>query len=62
MRSAFRRAETLGATVLPLRVPDIAALNAVARVILLAEASAVVPRARVAKINSGCRASAATTA
>ena len=31
----------LGAEVIPVRVPDIAALNAVARVILYAEASAV---------------------
>lgn len=35
-----RRAEALGARVEPVRVPDIEALNAVSRVILLAEASA----------------------
>jgi aspartyl-tRNA(Asn)/glutamyl-tRNA(Gln) amidotransferase subunit A len=38
---AIACAERLGATVKPVTVPDIAALNAVARVILLAEASAV---------------------
>lgn len=41
VRSSIARAESLGAVVNPIRVPDIAALNAVARVILLAEASAV---------------------
>jgi aspartyl-tRNA(Asn)/glutamyl-tRNA(Gln) amidotransferase subunit A len=40
VRAAFRRAAALGATVAPVRVPDITALNAVGRVILLAEASA----------------------
>jgi aspartyl-tRNA(Asn)/glutamyl-tRNA(Gln) amidotransferase subunit A len=40
VRATFYRAESLGATVVPVKVPDIAALNAVARVILLAEASA----------------------
>lgn len=41
VRGALRLTETLGARVEPVRVPDIAALNAIARVILLAEASAV---------------------
>jgi aspartyl-tRNA(Asn)/glutamyl-tRNA(Gln) amidotransferase subunit A len=41
VRNAFRQAESLGAAVIPIRVPDIDALNAVGRVILLAEASAV---------------------
>ncbi|HYW45425.1 MAG TPA: amidase [Bryobacteraceae bacterium] len=41
VRGAIARAESLGAEVKPVAVPDIAALNAVARVILLAEASAV---------------------
>jgi aspartyl-tRNA(Asn)/glutamyl-tRNA(Gln) amidotransferase subunit A len=40
VRNALRKAESLGAEVIPLRVPDIAAINTVARVILLAEASA----------------------
>jgi aspartyl-tRNA(Asn)/glutamyl-tRNA(Gln) amidotransferase subunit A len=44
VRAAFFRAESLGATIVPVPVPDIAALNAVARVILLAEASAVLER------------------
>jgi aspartyl-tRNA(Asn)/glutamyl-tRNA(Gln) amidotransferase subunit A len=42
--AAFRLAESLGAAVVPVRVPDIPALNAVARVILLAEASSVLGR------------------
>jgi aspartyl-tRNA(Asn)/glutamyl-tRNA(Gln) amidotransferase subunit A len=42
VRSALARAESLGATLHPVRVPDIDALNTVARIILLAEASAVV--------------------
>src|SRR5207247_2033995 len=40
VRSAFYRAESLGAEIVPVKVPDIVALNVVARVILLAEASA----------------------
>lgn len=40
VRGAFRAAEAHGAHVAPLRVPDIEALNTIARVILLAEASA----------------------
>jgi aspartyl-tRNA(Asn)/glutamyl-tRNA(Gln) amidotransferase subunit A len=44
VRAAFRLAESLGAAVVPVRVPEIAALNAVARVILLAEASSVLGR------------------
>ncbi|MDQ6676584.1 MAG: amidase family protein, partial [Acidobacteriota bacterium] len=38
---AFQLAESLGAEIVPLRVPDIAALNAVARIILMSEASAL---------------------
>lgn len=41
VRGAFRAAASLGAEVRPLRVPDIAAVNAVARLILLAEVSAL---------------------
>jgi aspartyl-tRNA(Asn)/glutamyl-tRNA(Gln) amidotransferase subunit A len=41
VRGAIARAERLGAVVKPVRLPDIAALNAVARIVLLAEASAV---------------------
>jgi aspartyl-tRNA(Asn)/glutamyl-tRNA(Gln) amidotransferase subunit A len=41
VRACFDRASALGAQVVPIRVPDIAALNAIGRVILLAEASAV---------------------
>ena len=41
VRGAFKQAAALGAVVTPVRVPDIAALNAVGRVILLAEATAV---------------------
>jgi aspartyl-tRNA(Asn)/glutamyl-tRNA(Gln) amidotransferase subunit A len=41
VRGAIARAESLGAAIKPVTVPDVAALNAVARVILLAEASAV---------------------
>ncbi len=40
VRQAAQTAESLGAVVIPIRVPDIAAMNATARVILLAEASA----------------------
>jgi aspartyl-tRNA(Asn)/glutamyl-tRNA(Gln) amidotransferase subunit A len=40
VRGALARANALGAVVKPVTVPDIAAMNAVARVILLAEASA----------------------
>jgi aspartyl-tRNA(Asn)/glutamyl-tRNA(Gln) amidotransferase subunit A len=40
VRGVFARAQSLGALVKPVRVPDIAALNAVGRVIQLAEASA----------------------
>jgi aspartyl-tRNA(Asn)/glutamyl-tRNA(Gln) amidotransferase subunit A len=42
VRGAIARAASLGATVRPVRLPDLAAINAVARVILLAEAAAVV--------------------
>jgi aspartyl-tRNA(Asn)/glutamyl-tRNA(Gln) amidotransferase subunit A len=42
VRGALARAESLGAHVQPLRLPDITALNAVARMILLAEAAAAV--------------------
>jgi len=41
VRGVFARAQSLGAVVKPVRVPDVAALNAVGRVILLAEAAAV---------------------
>jgi aspartyl-tRNA(Asn)/glutamyl-tRNA(Gln) amidotransferase subunit A len=41
VRGVFARAQSLGALVKPVRVPDVAALNAVGRVILLAEASAM---------------------
>jgi aspartyl-tRNA(Asn)/glutamyl-tRNA(Gln) amidotransferase subunit A len=41
VRAALSRAASAGAEIKPVRVPDIAAINAVARVILLAEASAV---------------------
>lgn len=41
VRGAIARAQSLGAVVFPVRIPDLAALNAVARVVLLAEASAV---------------------
>lgn len=41
VRGASRTAESCGAEIVPLRVPDIAAVNTVARVILLAEAAAV---------------------
>jgi len=41
VRGAIARAESMGAQVKPVMVPDIAALNAVSRMILLAEASAV---------------------
>ncbi len=37
----FREAESLGAQIVPIQVPDIAALNVVARVILMSEASSV---------------------
>jgi aspartyl-tRNA(Asn)/glutamyl-tRNA(Gln) amidotransferase subunit A len=40
VRAVFARAQSLGAVVKPVRVPDIAALNVVGRVIQLAEASA----------------------
>ncbi len=40
VRAAIRRASSLGAEVKPVRVPDMEALNAAARVILLAEAAA----------------------
>jgi aspartyl-tRNA(Asn)/glutamyl-tRNA(Gln) amidotransferase subunit A len=41
VRGAIARAESMGASVRPVRVPDMDALNAVARMVLLAEASAV---------------------
>ena len=40
VRDAIARAESLGAQIKPIRVPDVDALNAIARVILLSEASA----------------------
>jgi aspartyl-tRNA(Asn)/glutamyl-tRNA(Gln) amidotransferase subunit A len=44
VRRAAARAESLGARIVPVRVPDIAALNVVGRVILLAEASALMEK------------------
>jgi aspartyl-tRNA(Asn)/glutamyl-tRNA(Gln) amidotransferase subunit A len=41
VRGAIARAESLGAAVEPVRLPDMVALNAIARVVLLAEAAAV---------------------
>lgn len=41
VRGAIARAESLGAEVKPVKLPDMAAINAAARVILLCEASAV---------------------
>ena len=41
VHQAARRAERIGARVIPVRVPDVEALNAAGRVILLAEASAL---------------------
>ncbi len=41
VRGAMARAESLGAAVKPVLVPDIAALNAIGQVILLSEASAI---------------------
>ena len=44
VRRMAATAESLGACILPVRVPDIEALNAVGRVILLAEASALMEK------------------
>ncbi len=44
VESMARLGETLGARLVPVRVPDITELNAIARVILLAEASATLER------------------
>lgn len=44
VRRTVATAESLGARILPVRVPDIEALNAVGRVILLAEASALMEK------------------
>ena len=41
VRGAVARAESMGAVVKPVRLPDIQALNAIARVVLLCEAAAV---------------------
>jgi aspartyl-tRNA(Asn)/glutamyl-tRNA(Gln) amidotransferase subunit A len=41
VRAAFKTAASRGAEIVPLRVPDIAAINTVARLILLAEAAAL---------------------
>ena len=41
VRAAFQKAAAQGAEIVPLHVPDMAAINTVARVILLAEATAV---------------------
>ncbi|MFN7994270.1 MAG: amidase [Bryobacteraceae bacterium] len=40
VRATFKTVESMGAEVVPVRVPDMAAINTVARIILLAEASA----------------------
>jgi aspartyl-tRNA(Asn)/glutamyl-tRNA(Gln) amidotransferase subunit A len=40
VRAAFQTAASHGAEIVPIRLPDVAAINTVARVILLAEASA----------------------
>jgi aspartyl-tRNA(Asn)/glutamyl-tRNA(Gln) amidotransferase subunit A len=42
VRGAVARAQSLGAVVKPVRLPDMAALNAIARVVLLSEASATI--------------------
>jgi aspartyl-tRNA(Asn)/glutamyl-tRNA(Gln) amidotransferase subunit A len=44
VRRMAKNAESVGAHVIPVRVPDIAALNVVGRVILLAEASALMEK------------------
>jgi len=41
VRGAIARAESLGAEIRPVRIPDVAAMNAAARMILLCEASAL---------------------
>jgi aspartyl-tRNA(Asn)/glutamyl-tRNA(Gln) amidotransferase subunit A len=41
VRGALARAGSLGAVIKPVRLPDMAALNAIARIVLLSEASAV---------------------
>jgi aspartyl-tRNA(Asn)/glutamyl-tRNA(Gln) amidotransferase subunit A len=41
VRGAVARAESLGAEIRPVRLPDMQALNAIARIVLLSEASAV---------------------
>jgi aspartyl-tRNA(Asn)/glutamyl-tRNA(Gln) amidotransferase subunit A len=41
VRGAIARAQSLGAVIKPVRLPDMEALNAIARIVLLAEASAV---------------------
>jgi len=41
VRGAIARAESLGAVIKPVQLPDMEALNAIARVVLLSEASAV---------------------
>ena len=41
MRGAIARAQSLGAVIKPVRLPDMDALNAVARIVLLSEASSV---------------------
>ena len=44
VRGAVARAESLGARLVPVRLPDVEALNTVGRLILLAEASALMER------------------
>ncbi len=41
VEACFQLAESLGAEIVPIRVPDVAAMNAAARVILMSEASAL---------------------
>lgn len=53
VRAMAATAESLGARVIPVRVPDIAALNTVGRVILLAEASAVMEKYLTNRDNFG---------
>lgn len=58
VRAMAQKAETLGARLVPVRVPDIAGLNAVSRIILMAEASALMDpyMHRAAEIGADVRA------
>lgn len=53
VQNAARLSETLGARVIPVKVPDVDALNVAARTILLAEASAVFERELARRENFG---------